>query len=42
MTKEHFITFIQSLSIEELNKFIKDKGKEPKLRNLVVFLKNSN
>lgn len=41
MNKSQFITFLQSLSIDEINKFIKDKGKEPKMRKPVVFLRNS-
>ena len=41
MNKEDFLNIINSLSIEEINKIIKEKGKQPKLITPVVFIESN-
>lgn len=38
--KENFLAILSSLTIEEINTIIKEKGKEPKLITPFVFIKD--
>ena len=39
--KNNFIKIISTLSIEEINKIIKEKGKKPKLITPIVFTESN-
>lgn len=41
MSKENFLNIINSLSIEEINKIITEKGKQPKLITPVIFIQSN-
>lgn len=41
MKKENFIEFLASVSPQEINKFIEDKGKERRLRPIIIRIKEN-
>lgn len=42
MKKNAFLEFLSNSTKRDLNKVIKEKGKQPKLINCIIFLDNKN
>ena len=41
INKEDFLKILESMSIQDINNLIKNKGKQPKLITPVVFIKSN-